>query len=124
VLVAEDVTSRFLNIVSLFNGSIPLIAIQMQAYRIEDKLTLIFTTVMDEMRRGRVDEDEDAEATPTDRAYWEKKANLDTVGMVDQLLGIVKELSQDLQLKYNKFYIGLTKNDRPYNFVVFEPRKR
>jgi hypothetical protein len=124
VLVAEDVTSRFLNIVSLFNGSIPLIAIQMQAYRIEDKLTLIFTTVMDEMRRGLVDEDEGADAAPTDRAYWEKKASRDTVGMVDQLLGIVKQLSPDLQLKYNKFYISLTKNDRPYNFMVFEPRKK
>ena len=32
VLVAEDITSRFLNIVSLFNGTIPLVAIQMQGY--------------------------------------------------------------------------------------------
>src|SRR6202035_3730526 len=31
VLIAEDVTSRFLNVVSLFNGTIPLIAIQMRA---------------------------------------------------------------------------------------------
>jgi hypothetical protein len=31
VLVAEDITSRFLNVISLFNGTIPLIAIQMQA---------------------------------------------------------------------------------------------
>jgi hypothetical protein len=30
VLIAEDITSRFLNVVSLFNGTIPLIAIQMQ----------------------------------------------------------------------------------------------
>jgi hypothetical protein len=29
VLVAEDITSRFLNVMSLFNGTIPLIAIQM-----------------------------------------------------------------------------------------------
>ena len=29
VLVAEDITSRFLNVVSLFYGTIPLIAIQM-----------------------------------------------------------------------------------------------
>jgi hypothetical protein len=30
VIVPEDVTSRFQNVISLFNGSIPLIAIQMQ----------------------------------------------------------------------------------------------
>jgi hypothetical protein len=29
VLVAEDITSRFLNVISLFNGTIPLIALQM-----------------------------------------------------------------------------------------------
>jgi hypothetical protein len=31
VIIAEDITSRFLNVISLFNGAIPLIAIQMQA---------------------------------------------------------------------------------------------
>ena len=74
VLIAEDITSRFLNVVSLFNGTIPLIAIQMRAYGVGDQTTLIFTTVMDELTRGRVDEDEDAEAAPTDRAYGKVKA--------------------------------------------------
>src|SRR5712692_8607988 len=44
VLVAEDITSRFLNIVSLFNGTILLVAIQMQGYMVGEHLTLIFTT--------------------------------------------------------------------------------
>ena len=69
VLVAEDITSRFLNVVALFNGSMPLVAIQMQALKIAQHTTLIFTTVMDELTRGLIDEDEDAEAAPTDRAY-------------------------------------------------------
>src|SRR3954447_23910970 len=34
VIVAEDITSRFLNVVALFNGTIPLVAIQMQAFRV------------------------------------------------------------------------------------------
>src|SRR5271156_4090202 len=72
VLVAEDITSRFLNVISLFNGLTPFIAVQMQAVKVGDAVTLIFTKVMDELVRGLVDEDEDAEATPTDRAYWEK----------------------------------------------------
>src|SRR5579884_4548079 len=61
VIVAEDITSRFLNVISLFNGTIPLIALQMQAHKVGDNLTLIFTKVMDELSRGLVDEDEDAE---------------------------------------------------------------
>jgi predicted transport protein len=123
VLIAEDITSRFLNVVSLFNGTIPLIAIQMQAVRIGDSITLIFTTVMDELSRGYIDEDEDAEAAPTDRAYWEKRGSKETVGLADQLLIVLKELDPSLEFKYNKFYIGLSKAGRPYNFVTFRPKR-
>src|ERR1700730_4480991 len=70
VLVAEDITSRFLNVISLFNGTIPLIAVQMQALRVNDDITLVFTTVMDELTRGPVDEDEDVQEV-TDRGYWD-----------------------------------------------------
>jgi predicted transport protein len=123
VIVAEDITSRFLNVISLFNGTIPLIAIQMQALRIGEHVTLVFTTVMDEMSRGLVDEDEDAEAAPTDRAYWEKRATKGTVTLADDLLGIVRQFDPSLELKYNKFYIGLSRDGQPYNFVTFRPKK-
>lgn len=33
VIVAEEITSRFLNVIALFNGAIPLTAIQMQAFQ-------------------------------------------------------------------------------------------
>ena len=122
-LVAEDVTSRFLNVVSLFNGTIPLIAIQMQAFKVGDSITLIFSIVMDELSRGLVDEDEDAKAAPTDRAYWEKRATKATLALADQLLELVKQFDPSLELKYNKFYIGLSKDGQPYNFVVFQPKK-
>jgi predicted transport protein len=123
VLIAEDITSRFLNVVSLFNGTIPLIAIQMQALKVGDNVTLVFTTVMDELSRGYIDEDEDAESAPTDRTYWEKRGSKATVALADQLLAIVKGLDPSLELKYNKFYIGLSKDGQPYNFVSFRPNK-
>lgn len=123
VIVAEDITSRFLNVISLFNGTIPLIAVQMQALRIGENVTLVFTTVMDELSRGLVDEDEDAEAAPTDRAYWEKRATKATVALADELLGTVQQFDPSLELKYNKFYIGLSRDGQPYNFVTFKPKK-
>ena len=123
VLIAEDITSRFLNVVSLFNGTIPLVAIQMQALKIGDSITLVFTTVMDELSRGYIDEDEDAEAAPTDRGYWEKRGSKATLGVADELLTVLKELDPSLEFKYNKFYIGLSKDGRPYNFVTFAPKK-
>jgi hypothetical protein len=123
VLVAEDITSRFLNVISLFNGTIPLIAIQMQALTIGSNIILVFTKVMDELTRGLVDEDEDAEAAPTDRAYWEDRGTKATVQLADQLLEIAREFDPSLEMKYNKFYIGLSKEGQPYNFVLFRPRK-
>jgi predicted transport protein len=123
VLVAEEITSRFLNVVALFHGSIPLIALQMQAYKVGEHLTLIFTRVLDELSRGFVGEDEAAEAAPTDRAYWERKASRATVEIADQILIMVKDFDQGLELKYNKFYIGFAKNSRANNFVTFIPRK-
>ncbi|MCH9054102.1 MAG: hypothetical protein IIA72_24155 [Proteobacteria bacterium] len=123
VLVAEDITSRFLNVISLFNGTMPLIAIQMQALKVGDYMTLVFTKVMDEFSRGLVDEDEDAEAAPTDRAYWEKRATKATMALADEMLELLRGFDPTLNLKYNKFYIGLEKDGQPYNFVLFKPKK-
>lgn len=123
VLVAEDITSRFLNVVSLFNGTIPLIAIQMQAFKLGEQIALVFTTVMDELTRGVVDEDEEAEAAPTDRSYWENRGSANTVKLADKLLAEAREFDGSLGLKYNKFYIGLSKDGQPFNFIAFKPRK-
>jgi hypothetical protein len=123
VLIAEDITSRFLNVVALFNGTIPLIAIQMHALRVGGHTTLVFTKVMDELTRGVVDEDEDAEAAPTDRAYWEKTGTKVTVQLAEELLTIAREIDPSLELKYNKFYIGLSRDGQAFNFVFMRPRK-
>ncbi len=123
VLIAEDITSRFLNVVSLFNGTIPLIAIQMQALKVGDKIALIFTTVMDELTRGLVEDDEIEQATPADRGYWEKRGSPKTVKLADELLGIAREIDPSLELNYNKYYIGIAKSGQPFNFVAFRPRK-
>ncbi|WP_439359315.1 hypothetical protein [Bradyrhizobium sp. DASA03007] len=124
VLVAEDITSRFLNVVSLFNGFIPLIALQMQALKVGEHITLVFTKVMDELSRGPIDEDEDAAATPADREYWEKKGTKGTVQLAHELLAISREIDSSLELKYNKLYIGVTRSGQPFNFVIFRPKKK
>ena len=124
VIVAEDITSRFLNVISLFNGAIPLIAIQMQAIKVGENMTVVFTKVMDELERGLDDEDEDAEVASTDRAYWENRATNETVALADQTLNVLRDLDPSLNLKYNKRYIGLEKDSKPFNFVTFNPKKK
>jgi len=122
VIVAEDITSRFLNVISLFNGMIPIVAIQMKALRAGDKVGLVFTKVLDQMVLGYVDEDEEVQE-PTDRSYWENRGSKKTLALVDKLYEIAKTHDPDLELKYNKFYIGLAKDNVANNFVVFRPKK-
>lgn len=122
VIIAEDITSRFLNIISLFNGFIPLIAIQVNAFKFEDEVGLVFTKVLDELPLGLVDEDE-ATQELTDRTYWLKKGTKETVGMADQLLSMINSFKPGYELKYNKFYIGIAKEGQVNNFAVFVPKK-
>jgi hypothetical protein len=122
VMVAEDITSRFLNVISLFNGFIPLVAIQMTAIRVGEHLSLMFTKVLDQMALGLVDEDEEVREV-ADRQYWEQRGTKETVAMVDELLALIRAFDPELELKYNKFYIGLARHDRPDNFAIFRPQK-
>lgn len=123
VIVAEDITSRFLNVVNLFNGFIPLVAIKVNAIKINNEVALTFTTVLDERTLGLVDEDEEV-AESTDRAYWENRATKSTVGLADDILKLIRTFDPTLSLKYNKFYIGLAdQNGISDNFAVLKPKK-
>jgi len=123
VIVAEDITSRFLNVISLFNGYIPLVAIQLNAIKVGENISIVCTTVLNEMSLGLVDEDEESHEV-TDRTYWEEqRGSKMTVSMTDNILEIIKTFAPELSLKYNKFYIGLAKNEQTNNFVIFRPQK-
>jgi len=43
--------------------------------------------------------------------------------MADEVLRLLKTFDQELALKYNKFYISLSKDNKPFNFVVLRPKK-
>ncbi len=122
VLVAEDITSRFLNVISLFNKAIPIVAVQINALEVDGRLTLHATTVLDLMPRGTDEEP----GQPTDRPYWEAKASPTAMAVLDQLADLVRDATNDagIALKYNKPYIGLTRSGIADNFMTFRPRKR
>jgi predicted transport protein len=121
VIVAEDITSRFLNVISLFNGFIPLVAIQMGALKSGDQISINCTTVLDQITLGFEEEDEEKEIT--DRPYWEKRGTKETVKLADRMLGFIQTFAPDFGLKYNKFYIGLAKDGQTNNFAIFKPQK-
>jgi hypothetical protein len=122
VIVAEEITARFLNVIGLFNGHIPLIAIQMQALGFDDRVSLAFSTVLGEMRLGTDEDDEPPETT--DRAYWDAKAGRQTMEVLDSVVAIVRDIDPSFGPKYNKWYVGLARNGQPLNFIVFRPKSQ
>jgi len=122
VIVAEDITSRFFNVIGLFNGFIPLIALKMSAIETSEGIGLYFTKVLDVMPLGLVEEDEEVRET-TDRAYWERKAGPKLLALADRILALCKAFEPSLEPKYNKFYIGCASDGVANNFVVCQPRK-
>lgn len=122
VIVAENITGRFSNVINLFNGNIPLIALQMNALKFRDFISLTFTTVIDELILGLEEEDEEQE--PADRNYWLSRGTKDTVEIADQLLETILSFAPGYSLKYNKPYIGLALNEQANNFVRFKAQKQ
>ena len=104
VIVAEDVTSRFLNVISLLNGQIPLIAIQLRGVQVDGAFTLIATRVVDLVMLGT--EEEDAGET-VDRSYWDRHASTDSMEIFDELINMIREPYPDIEPKYNKSFIDL-----------------
>lgn len=123
VIVAEEITGRFLNVISLFNGAIPLIAIQMKAMKVgEQGTTLVFTTVLKEVTLGPEEDDERSEPA-TDRAYWERKSTPATMAIADQILLLIKSFAPNARWLYRSAHVGLTESGRANNFAACWPQK-
>lgn len=117
VIVAEEITARFFNVIRLLNRAIPIIAIQLSAFRIEGEVVLQFIRVLDTYEFGGEPTDEEA-GEPADRAYWEKKAKPEILAVVDA----VKDLIEGhVKVTYNRHHIAL--GTTGYNFCWLHPRK-
>lgn len=123
VIIAEDITSRFLNVIGLFNGHIQIIAIQLNAFGYEGRIGLTFTKVLDELNFGLVDEDEETQEV-TDRDYWLQHGTRETVEIADHFLEDIQTFAPGYTLNYTKHYIGLKKDGRSNNFATFRPKKK
>ena len=123
IIVAEDITSRFLNVIGLFNGFIPVMAIQVTAIETSEGVGLQFTKVLDTVKLGYLDEDEET-SDATDRNYWENvRGTRKTVAMADRVLEIVRTFSPSVEQSYNKHYMGFWLDGRAYNFAICRPQK-
>jgi hypothetical protein len=126
VLVAEDITSRFLNVIALLAGTVPLVVIQINALVVGDNVVLNFVRVLDRRLLRRDDiTDLKFQPPPSNRADWVDKSAPPIMLMLDDMLAIINEKADPKQqLNFNKYYIGLTDGTRVRNFMSFKPRRK
>ncbi|RTQ52134.1 hypothetical protein EJV47_03665 [Hymenobacter gummosus] len=122
VIIAEEITGRFYNVISLFGGVLPLIAIQLNAYEIDGKLVLVFAKVLDEIPAGL--DDEDTKPTNVTREDWVSKTSEASVALAEELQKIFNEIDDSIRLNFTKIYIGLTLGGIANNFLIMTPNKK
>lgn len=120
VIVAEDITSRFFNVIALMNRSIPIIAIQLNALKVGNNILLNATKVLDIYEPP--EDEEDLGLETVDRSYWESRSNQKSISMMDDMIKIVSEDYSDPRITYNKHHVAYGTIKR--NFIWFHPRKR
>jgi hypothetical protein len=119
VIVAERITARFFNVLRLLNRSVPAIAVQLNAYRIDDSIVLHPVTVLDVFEE--VAEGEGGEIEQVDRSYWEKKSAPASLAMVDKILSTLPAQGIQPRVTYNRYHIAVGTTGR--NFCWLRPRK-
>jgi len=120
VIVAEEITSRFFNVIRLLNRAIPIIAIQLSAFRFNDEVVLQFTRVLDTYEFGAEPEEEEPEE-PVDWEYWKKRAKPESLAVVESIRALVAATNGEPRVKPNRFHIALGTSG--YNFCWFHPRR-
>jgi hypothetical protein len=113
VLIAEEITSRFFNVISLFNGVIPIIALQMKCVEIDNKVTVVYSKILDLMSLSNTDDPPD-ETPPLNREYWIKKAGEDVLALIDELLSHVNkklDIGESAKFEYRKNDIKIKQSE-------------
>jgi hypothetical protein len=121
VIIAEEITSRFFNVIRLLNRAVPIMAIQLSAFQFGGNIVLQFIRVLDTADFGTgTDDSSEIESATTDRAYWEAKSK-PLLAIADTFAGMLPPSEAQPKLTYNKGHIALATDG--YNFCWLHPRK-
>lgn len=105
VLIAENITRRFFNVIHILSHSIPIIAIQVALVDIGGRKALHFTKVLDTYEE--VDDGATEPEVEVNRDYWNKKAKW-TADTADMLLSVIANELQEPQVSFVKNYISIS----------------
>lgn len=125
VIVAEQITARFLNVIGLFAGSIPIIAIQLNVLKVGDQVLLNFVKVLDQ-RQLRADDVEGGreDEQDVDRGTWDARVGAALMKICDRVEQVANEVANPkLVLKYKKGHVALCVPGSFFNVLAFFPKK-
>jgi hypothetical protein len=120
VIVAEEITNRFFNVIWLLNRSIPIIAIKLDTLVVDGKATINFSKILDiyEVPEGR----DPIQSGTSTRQAWEAYANADSLRVFDESLKLLSANSGAPRVTYSDNYIAIGGTKK--NFAWFYPNKR
>jgi hypothetical protein len=118
VIVAEEITARFFNVIRLLNRAVPLIALQLSAFPVgKDEVILHAIKVLDIYEEA--EPEEEAGGEQVDRRHWEKRASADALRALDAVVALVSTEIAQARVTYNKGHVALGTSGR--NFCWFHP---
>jgi hypothetical protein len=119
VIVAEEITNRFFNVIWLLNRSIP-IAIKLDTLLVDGKATINFSKILDiyEVPGGR----DPIQSGASTRQEWEAYANAESLGEFDESLKLLSANGAAPRVTYSDSYIAI--GGKKKNFAWFYPNKR
>lgn len=121
VIVAEQITSRFFNVIRLLNRSVPIIAVQLAAFKLDDSSIALHAVPVLDVTEDAPEDYVANEVEATDRKYWESKRDPQSLNIMDKILAGTREAGIKDRLSYNKHHIALGTTGN--NFCWFHPRK-
>jgi hypothetical protein len=118
VIIAEEITNRFFNVIWLLSRSIPLIAIQLDALAFGDNLLLHFTKVLDLYEAPETGEEQPVGMA--DRQSWDERSSPEAMALFDRFMKLLSDRSIDAKLNFRQDGIALAGK---WNFARIIPRK-
>jgi len=121
VLVAEEITGRFFNVISLLSSTIPLVAIRMTGVRLSEGLSLLFTRILD---LSPIPQEEETRDEPVDQSYAEKRMFPENMQLVKRIVDILQQIDPSYTLNFTRSYIGIQRGGKPDKVIDFRYRKK
>jgi hypothetical protein len=93
--------------------------LQLNAFTVDSAVVLHFTKVLDVYEE--VDVEDEVGGGQVDRRYWEKKASVASIAVLDKVVALVQSKFGPARVTYNKNHIALGTSG--FNFCWFHPPK-